>query len=878
MERHLPSGLRGTRIVLCLLSLALAATLAVGGTGGVLAGSARDGPTGPSGVLLPDLYYGDAQDPTERQPSDTGTANISGDATLVSLTVTGDDGAIPLSPAFDPETTFYTTTSEADRVLVEAETAKDTATIVAFAVDDKTVAPEMDEDKLTTRIQVLEGAVTDFSLTVKAEDGATFETYHVLFARPSTQSLPEITIEASRSEYVAGIGPLSYTVVRAGDTTSDLDLTLNFAEDEQWLGFPSHPITIFAGNPSATLTFRPWVFPSYVYVTRSGVLTATVAPVSSYDTSGATVQVRVISQEGPPVTVSFEEAQYSVGEGVGEFSPMLVARAASGVPYVDEFSVAVLTKAKEANSPGDYPALSQEINFLPGDFAEEDGLLVGRVEVSVTVIDDRDVEGDEQFGLELSIASATPWGVSLLDSDGTRCLGVCFNDYLVTILDNDQEPDFSLSVSTDRIEEMGNTTATITIENTNGAFLPRDNTITVNFGGPAVYGDDYTVIPADTDDGIEGHQMTLSAGTAAGSLTVTAVDDADADSCEWIGVSATVGEDSTAIQGEGEIALLDDDEGSLDTIATLTVGLSGILTGSLTAADEGRDWYSFEATGGTSYIIEVKHPMTFSPIDERGIGGNPSQIPGYLVDPSILEVIDDMDAQLLGEHGQGGFTLNFARAFFTPEDDGTYYIKVGAGRQDRSGLGCYTISVREDDHADDFQTQSGVVIRPGESVAATIDSDVATDDPGLTYWDWKIQPPLRSGGETDDVVRPRRGIESLDDRDVFRYEIAEDGTYRLSLTGQPTGVGIWYIWDYQGNLWLEATVAPVATVQWHHEPGTYYAEVGTPYESEGNTGTYTLLLTAVTDDDADEEAVRRSAGPGALRLAEDLVLERLGEN
>ena len=38
------------------------------------------------------------------------------------------------------------------------------------------------------------------------------QTYHVLFARPSTQSLPEITIEASRSEYVAGIGPLSFTV------------------------------------------------------------------------------------------------------------------------------------------------------------------------------------------------------------------------------------------------------------------------------------------------------------------------------------------------------------------------------------------------------------------------------------------------------------------------------------------------------------------------------------------------------------------------------------------------------------------------------------------------------------------------------------------
>ena len=427
--------------------------------------------------------------------------------------------------------------------------------------------------------------------------------------------------------------------------------------------------------------------------------------------------------------------------GVGEFSPMLVARAAPGVTYVDEFSVAVSTKAKEANSPSDYSALSQTIDFLLGDFEEEDSSLVGRVEVPVTVLDDGDVEGDEQFGLELSIAPATPWGVSLLDPDGTRCLGFCGTDYLVTILDNDQEPDFSLSVSTDGIEEMGSTTTTITIENTNGASLPRDHTITVNFGGPAVYGDDYTVSPADTDDGIEGHQMTLSAGTAAGSLTVTASDDEDADSCEWIGVTATVGEDSTAIQGKGQIALLDDDEGSPDTIAALTVGLSGILTGSLTAADESRDWYSFEATGGTSYIIEVKHSMTFSPIDKMGIGGSPSQIPGYLVDPSILEVIDDSDGQVLEEHGQGGFTLNFARAFFTPDADGTYYIKVGAGAQYPEGLGCYTISVRVDDHADDYMTDPNVVILPGESITATIDSDVSPTDPGLNAWDGRSALP-----------------------------------------------------------------------------------------------------------------------------------------
>ena len=105
-------------------------------------------------------------------------------------------------------------------------------------------------------------------------------------------------------------------------------------------------------------------------------------------------------------------------------------------------------------------------------------------------------------------------------------------------------------------------------------------------------------------------------------------------------------------------------------------------------------------------------------------------------------------------------------------------------------------------------------------------------------------------------VPARPGIESLDDRDVFRYEIAEEGTYRLSLADQPVGVGFWYIWDSDGNPWLSATVAPVETNEWDHEPGIYYAEVGALYDREGNTGTYGLSLTAVDQNASDDDAVR----------------------
>ena len=86
------------------------------------------------------------------------------------------------------------------------------------------------------------------------------------------------------------------------------------------------------------------------------------------------------------------------------------------------------------------------------------------------------------------------------------------------------------------------------------------------------------------------------------------------------------------------------------------------------------------------------------------------------------------------------------------------------------------------------------------------------------------------------MLRLRIGIASLDERDIFRIDIADAGEYQLSVTEAPTGVGIWYIWDHKGNLVAEAETAPEALTTLRFKPNTYYAEVGTPYTSDGNTG------------------------------------------
>ena len=267
--------------------------------------------------------------------------------------------------------------------------------------------------------------------------------------------------------------------------------------------------------------------------------------------------------------------------------------------------------------------------------------------------------------------------------------------------------------------------------------------------------------------------------------------------------------------------------------------LLGRYDGELTAEDEGRDWFSFEAVGGEDYFIELRSTLD--------VGGNTADEPYYiqnvdnhLVDPSILEVVNDQGVQVLGEHDQGGFINNWARAHFTPQEDGTYYIAVGSGAQAPGYLGFYTLSVRADDYADDHKTVRDVTFHPGESITACIDSDVSPDDLGLNPWDWwEIN---------QNHAQPLRGLESLDDRDFFRFEIAEAGSYALLVTDAPESVGIWATWEGDGHIRQEADPDPVESVIDHYEPGAYLVEVGTPWRSAGNTGLYTVSLLQIQEE------------------------------
>ncbi|MCY4529572.1 MAG: cadherin-like beta sandwich domain-containing protein, partial [Chloroflexi bacterium] len=234
------------------------------------------------------------------------------DASLSDLDVTVNGASVTLDPTFDPDTTHYTATDNSERVFFTGSVTQPGAGIDQTTVGDETLNWNPPGTILATSADLTEGAIVAASLRVLASDGVTTKTYHLFLSRPADQAVPDITMAANTAEYTAGLGEVFFTLTREGDTADSLDVTVNITQERAWLSDTAHTATFAAGDAETSLILPASRFSSSV--TRSGELTATVAPITGYDTSGAIVQIRVISQEGPAVTVQIEHSEYTFDE------------------------------------------------------------------------------------------------------------------------------------------------------------------------------------------------------------------------------------------------------------------------------------------------------------------------------------------------------------------------------------------------------------------------------------------------------------------------------------------------------------------------------------------------------------------------------------
>ena len=253
------------------------------------------------------------------------------------------------------------------------------------------------------------------------------------------------------------------------------------------------------------------------------------------------------------------------------------------------------------------------------------------------------------------------------------------------------------------------------------------------------------------------------------------------------------------------------DDFTVDTGTAGRVAVGGSATGYIETSND-RDWFAVELEAGGTYHFDLE--------------GVPTDA-GTLADPHLYGIYDSSGTIIADTADDNSGTGQNSRMTFTPTTGGTYYVSAGAVGD---GTGSYTLSVTDNDLADDSGTAGRVAV--GGSVTSE--------------------------------------IEVANDRDWFAVELTAGRTYRFDLEGAPTDAGtladpyLYGIYDSSGTIIAGTTDDNSGTdhnSQVNFTPttgGTYYVSAG----PVGNgTGTYTL---SVLDTDDDFLASTRTSGTVAV--------------
>ena len=422
-----------------------------------------------------------------------------------------------------------------------------------------------------------------------------------------------VTIEAQYDSIGAGLEDLLFTLTREGDTTEALVATVTITQEHSWLSDSDleHEVTFEAGYATAELTIAASKF-SFTPSTPDDL----TARVSVDGISGGEDIVLIVSTAGPPITVSLEEAEYTVAEvdRAEDVAIYVVAKLHPDYPRppaaARDFGIAVSTESGTATFREDFVPITTVVDFRAGDYALVDGQYVVRKSIGFEVVDDQVYEGSE--GLVVKVEASANLNrelVQILMPDGTAG-----DRYPVTITDEEDVPVLSLSVVPSSIaeEDDDGTTAvaenvsTVTVGITNGKTFAVDRTVVLTFSG-ATQGIHYSVSPVDDDTNAAGHQVVLPAGDASVEVTVTAAANDTADGNRTVTV---VGDLDGTVIGSSDITIRDDETTTTNTDAegkpsitgtpqvgqTLTADVSDIMDTNGLPSSYDYDWVSVDAS------------------------------------------------------------------------------------------------------------------------------------------------------------------------------------------------------------------------------------------------------------------------------------------
>ena len=213
---------------------------------------------------------------------------------------------------------------------------------------------------------------------------------------------------------------------------------------------------------------------------------------------------------GPAVTVSFEQATYTVTEGASRSVAVRLSSAHQGVRSV---TIPVVLRTTGSASADDL-TLDESVTFEAGEHSKP---------LALNATDDDLVEGAETATIEFGTLP-----------DGVTAPSTSTDTLTLTLTDADQaEIDFTTGAA--QVSEGGETQLSFTI--TNGVTFEVDQAINLTVGGTATAGDDFTLVDAANQTLSAPYAVTFPVGATSAEATIRAVDDSD---IEYVAETITV--------------------------------------------------------------------------------------------------------------------------------------------------------------------------------------------------------------------------------------------------------------------------------------------------------------------------------------------------
>ena len=375
---------------------------------------------------------------------------------------------------------------------------------------------------------------------------------------------PTVTITTTGSTAATEAGPKTGTflVARTGPTTAPLTVRYTVAGSatpgSDYVALTGS-VTIPAGSASATITVTP-IDDTLAEADETVIATLTADDAYAIGTPGAAT-VTIISNDPPTVTIAATTPTASeTGPTAGAFTVTRVGPTTAALTVL-------YTVAGSATPASDYQALFGSVTIPAGS---------ATATITVTPINDTLAEADETVVVTLAANAAYLVGTP--------------NAATVTIISNDP-PTVTIAATTPTANEAGTTAGVFTVTRTG----PTTAALAVLYGvtGSATPASDYQTLSGG---------VTIPAGSATATITVTPIDDALAEANETVIVALTANAAYlVGTPGSATVTIVSDDPPTVTIAATTpTASETGPTAGVFTVT----------RTGPTTAALTVLYAVT----------------------------------------------------------------------------------------------------------------------------------------------------------------------------------------------------------------------------------------------------------------------------